>query len=45
MKRRNTSKIWTLLKKEEKVEDINPPQTKGEKVDNMKLPKKGGVMM
>ena len=24
---------------------MNPPRTKGEKFDNMKLPRKGGVMM
>ena len=38
-------KIWTFFKKEDQVEDMNPPQTKGEQVDNMKLPRKGGVMM
>ena len=39
------SKIWTLLSQEEQVEDMNPPRTKGEKVDSMDPPKKGGVMM
>ena len=24
---------------------MNPPRKKGDKVDNMKLPRKGGVMM
>ena len=38
-------KIWNFFEKEDKVEDMNPPQTKGEQVDNMELPKKGGVMM
>ena len=38
-------KIWTFFEKEYQVEDMNPPQTKGEQVDNMKIPKKGGVMM
>ena len=44
-KRRNKSKIWTLLEKEEQVEDMNPPRTKGEQVDNMDPPEKWGVMM
>ena len=38
-------KIWTFFEKEDQVKDMNPPWTKGEQVDNMKLPKKGGVMM
>ena len=42
---RNKLKIWTFLRKEYQVEDMNPPRTKGEQVDNIKLPKKGGVMM
>ena len=37
-------KIWTFFEKEDQVEDMNPPQTNGNKVDNMELPKKGGVM-
>ena len=43
--RRNKSKIWTILEKEEQVETMNPPQKKEEKVDNMDPPKKWGVMM
>ena len=42
---RNKSKIWTLLGKEEQVDDMNPPWTKGEQVDNMDPPKKWGVIM
>ena len=38
-------KIWTLLGKEEKVEDMNPPWTKGVQVDNMDPLKKWEVMM
>ena len=38
-------KIWTFFKKEDQVEDLNPPWIKGGQVDNMELPKKGGVMM
>ena len=38
-------KICTLFEKEDQVEDMNPPQTKEEQVDNMELPKKGGVIM
>ena len=44
-KRRNKSKIWTPLRKEEQVKDMNPPRTKGEQVDNMDPPRKGGVIM
>ena len=44
-KRRNMSKIWTLLVKEEQVEDINRPRKKGEQVDDMDPPWKGGVMI
>ena len=43
--RRNMLKIWTFLKKEEHVEDMNPPRTKGEQVDDMDPPWKGGVMI
>ena len=39
------SKIWTSLGKEEQIEDMNPPRTKGEQVDNMDPPWKGGVMI
>ena len=38
-------KIWTFFEKEYQVEDMNPPWRKGEQVDNMELPKKGGVNM
>ena len=38
-------KEWTFFVKEDQIEDMNPPQTKGEQVDDMKLPRKGGVMM
>ena len=38
-------KKWTFFEKEDQVEDMNPPRTKGEQVDNMKLPRKGGLMM
>ena len=38
-------KIWTFFEKEDQVEDMKPPQTKGERVDKIKLPRKGGVMM
>ena len=38
-------KIWTFFEKEYQVEDMNPPRTNGKKVDNMELPRKGGVMM
>ena len=38
-------KIWTFFEKEYQVEDMNPPRIKGEQVDNMKLPRKGEVMM
>ena len=38
-------KIWTFFEKEDRVKYMNPPRTKGEKVDNIKLPRKGGVMM
>ena len=38
-------KIWTILEKEEQVREMNPPRTKGEQVDDMKLPRKGEVMM
>ena len=38
-------KEWTFFEKEDQVEDMNPPQKKGEQVDNMKLHRKGGVMM
>ena len=38
-------KIWTFFKKEYQVEDMNPPQTKGEQVYNIKLPRKGGLIM
>ena len=41
---RNKSKILTLLRKEYQVEDMNPPWTKGEKVDNTDPPRKGRVM-
>ena len=37
--------IWILLEKEEHDEDMNPPQTKWEQVDNMDPPRKGGVMI
>ena len=37
--------IWTFFKKEYQVEDMNPPQQKGDQVDNIKIPMKGGVMM
>ena len=43
--RRNKSNIWTLLGKEDQVEDMNPSRTKGEQVDDLELPRKGGVMM
>ena len=43
--RRNKSKIWTLLGKEEQVVDMNPPWTKGDQVDNMDPPRKGRVMI
>ena len=33
------------VEKEDQIEDMNPPWTKGEQVDNMKLPRKGRVMM
>ena len=36
---------WTFFKKEDQVQDTNPPRTKGEQVDYMELPRKGGVMM
>ena len=42
---RNKSKIWTLLGKEEQVEDMNPPQTKGGRVDDMDPLGKGGVVI
>ena len=42
--RRNKSKIWNFLGKEENVEDMNPPRIKGEQVDDMDPPWKGGVM-
>ena len=45
MMRLQMMKIWTFFKKEYQVEDMNPAQTKGEQVDNMELPRKGGVMM
>ena len=50
-------KIWTLFGKEEQVEDMDspqkgrigrrydPPQTKGEHVDDVDPPKKWGVMI
>ena len=38
-------KIWTLLEKEEQVKVMNPPQTKGEQVDDMDPPWKGEVMI
>ena len=38
-------KIWTFYEKEDQVKDMNPAWTKGEKVDNIKIPRKGGVMM
>ena len=38
-------KLWTLLEKDEQVEDMKVPCTKGKKVDNMDPPWKGGVMM
>ena len=38
-------KIWTFFEKEDQVEYMNPPRTKGEKVENIKIPRKGGVMM
>ena len=38
-------KIWTLFEKEDQVEDMNNPQTKGEWVDNREIPRKGGVIM
>ena len=44
-KRRNKSKIWTPLGKEEQVKDMNPPRTKGEHVDNMDPPRKRVVIM
>ena len=30
LERRNMSKIWNLLGKEEQIEDMNPPRTMGE---------------
>ena len=42
---RNKMKLWNILGKEEQVEDMNPPRTKGEQVDNIKLPRKEGVIM
>ena len=38
-------KNWNFFEKEYQIEDMNPPQTKGEHVDNMVLPRKGGVMI
>ena len=38
-------KLWALLRKEEQVEDINPPRRKEEHVDNMDPPRKGRVIM
>ena len=38
-------KIWTFLEKEDQVEDMNPPRTKGEQIDDMKIPMKEGIMM
>ena len=38
-------KIWTFFEKEDLVEDMNLPHTKGAQVDNMELPRKGGVIM
>ena len=38
-------KEWTFFEKEDQVEDMNPPQEKGQQVDNMKIPRKWGVMM
>ena len=38
-------KIWTFFEKEYHVEDMNPPQAKGEQVNNMELPRKEGVMI
>ena len=41
----NKLKIWTPPGKKEQVEDMNPPRTKGEKVDNMDPLRKGRVMI
>ena len=38
-------KIWTLLRKEEQDNDKNPPQKKGEHVDDMNPPRIWGVMI
>ena len=37
--------IWTFFEKEDQVEDMNNPQTKGERVDNMDPLGKWGLMM
>ena len=42
---RKKSKMWNLLGKEQQVEDMNPPRTKGELADDMDPPWKGGVMI
>ena len=36
-------KIWTLLRKVEQIEDVNPPRKKGEQVDDMDPPWKVGL--
>ena len=41
----NKSKIWTLLGKEEQVEDMNPPWTKGEQVDDIDPSSQVGTTM
>ena len=38
-------KIWTFFENEDQVEDMNPPWTKGVQVNNIKIPRKWGVMM
>ena len=43
--RKNKLKIWTILEKEEQVDTMNPPQTKGEQFHNMNPPEKWRVMM
>ena len=38
-------KKWTFFENEDQVEDMNPPRTKGEKVDNMDPPRKGKLVI
>ena len=45
MKSEGTTNDGPSSKKEDYFGDMNPPPTKGEQVDDMKLPRKGGVMM